>query len=215
MSNPKKALVARVSIGPDVATNAALIERGGKVGTLAPTTAQYQNNAAFKATIDDFVTSTKTLDASQTKVSNLEAQLAQARADRDQAQLAAEDAHGAAAKAVEKVSVTPADVQSYGFASLDVVKTGLVLPVGILASYNHTTKMIDVRVKYPPGVHGKRCILEISPDPVGPTTYRRLDGDGLRRALTGFAPGTYWLHAATSAAGGRSDWFGPVSVIVS
>jgi hypothetical protein len=215
MSKPRKAQAARVSIGPDTATYQALIDRGGKVGTLAPSTATYQSNTAFKGTIDDFVTSTKTLDTSQTKVSNLEAQLAQARADRDQAQLAAEDAHGAAAKAVEKVSVTPADVQSYGFASLDVVKTGLVLPVAILVAFNHTTKTIDVRVKYPPGIHGKRCILEISPDPVGPTTYHRLDGDGLRRALTGFAPGTYWIHAATSAAGGRSDWFGPVAVIVS
>jgi outer membrane murein-binding lipoprotein Lpp len=214
MSKPKKALISRVSIGPDVATQQTLIERGGKVGTLAPNTAQYQSNPGFKTTIDEFVTSTQKLDASQTKVSNLEAQLAQARADRDQAQLDAEDAHGAAAKAVEKVSVTPADVQSYGFASLDVVKTGLILPVGILASYNHTTKTIHVHVKYPAGIHGKRCILEISPDPAGPTTYHRVDGDGIRRALTGFMPGTYWLHAATSAAGGRSDWFGPVSVIV-
>jgi len=215
MSNPKKALVARVAIGPDVATDQTLVDRGGVVGTMAVLTTLYTSNAAFKATIDDFVTSTKTLATSQAKVTTLEAQLAQARGDRDQAHLAAEGAHGAAAKAVEKVSVTPADVQSYGFLSLDIVKTGLVLPAGILATYNHTTKTIEVRVKYPPGIHGKRCILEISPDPVGPTTYHRLDGDGLRRALTGYAPGTYWIHAATSSAGGRSDWFGPIAVIVS
>ena len=215
MSNPKKALVARVAIGPDVATDQALVDRGGVVGTMAILTAFYLSNAAFKSTIDDFVTSTKTLATSQTKVTTLEAQLTQARGDRDQAHIAADGAHGAAVKAVEKASVTPADVQSYGFLSLDIVKTGLVLPVGILATYNHTTKTIDVRVKYPPGIHGKRCILEISADPVGPSTYRRLDGDGMRRSLAGYAPGTYWIHAATSSSAGRSDWFGPVAVIVS
>ena len=110
--------------------------------------------------------------------------------------------------------MTPSDVQSYGFLSLDIVKTGLILPVGILATWNHTKKTIDVHVKYPPGVK-KRCILEISADPVGPSTYRRVDGDGTRRSLAGYAPGTYWIHAATSSSAGRSDWFGPVSVIVS
>jgi hypothetical protein len=215
MSNPKKALVARVAIGPDVASDQALVDRGEVVGTMAVLTALYTSNAAFKATIDDFVTAAKDLDTKQTKVATLEAQLAQARGDRDQAHIDAESAHGAAAKAVEKVSVTPADVQSYGFADLDIVKTGLIVPAGVQATYDHATKTIEVRVKYPPGVHGKRCILEISTDPIGASTYHRLDGDGLRRALTGYAPGTYWIHAATSGAGGRSDWFGPVAVIVS
>jgi hypothetical protein len=214
MSNPKKALVARVAIGPDVVSDQTLVERGGVVSTMAVATVQYSANGGFKVTIDEFVTSAKDLGTAQTKVSNLEAQLALARGDRDQKNITALAAHGAAVKAVEKVSVSPADVQSYGFLSLDIVKTGLVLPSGILATYDHKTKTIHVLVKYPAGIHGKRCILEISTDPVGAGTYRPLDGDGRRRALTGYAPGTYWIHAATTSSAGRSDWFGPVAVIV-
>ena len=178
MSNPKKALVARVAIGPDVATDQSLVERGGVVGTMAIVTVQYTTNGGFKATIDDFVTSTKDLATSQTKVTTLEAQLASARGDRDQKHIAALAAHGAAVKAVEKVSVAPADVQSYGFLSLDIVKTGLVLPVGILASYNHKTKEIDVLVKYPArhprqAVHPRDQPRSRRPDHLPPPRRRR------------------------------------------
>jgi len=215
MSVPKKSELARVAIGPDVATEQALVERGQVVSTMAIITALYLSNSAFKAVIDDFIASATALSASQTKVTNLEAQLTQARGDRDQAHIVALAAHGAAVKQVERVSKTPADVKSYGFVHLEIVKLGTIAPVAIVAAVNHKTKLLDIHVKYPPGVRGQRCIIEISTDPIGATTYHRLDGDGVKRALSGYAPGTYWIRAATSVAEGRSDWFGPVSVIVS
>jgi hypothetical protein len=32
--------------------------------------------------------------------------------------------------------------------------------------------------------------------------------------LKALVPGTYWVHAATSLSDGRSDWFGPVAVVI-
>jgi hypothetical protein len=62
---------------------------------------------------------------------------------------------------------------------------------------------------------GKRqCAIEISPDPAGPATFKRLDGTGMTRALQGHAAGTWWVRAATLRAKEQSDWFGPVAVIV-
>ncbi len=106
------------------------------------------------------------------------------------------------------MSVAPADVQSYGFLSLDIVKTGLILLSGILATYNHKTKAIDVLVKYPAGIRAQAVHPrdQHRSHRLGASTYRRLDGDGRRRALTGYAPGTYFrLHAATPSSAGRSD----------
>jgi hypothetical protein len=210
----KKSANPRVAIGADVASDQALAERAQVVGTMAVVTALYTSNAAFKAVIDDFVASGAALAAAQAKVTNLEAQLAQARGDRDQQRVVALDAHGAAVKGVERHSTTVAAIQSYGFAQLEIVKEGAVVPTGILAEYDPKKKVINVHVKFPPGKRQHRCAVEISTDPVGPATWHRLDGDGVKRALTGYAPGTYWIHAATSVAAGRSDWFGPVSVIV-
>jgi hypothetical protein len=86
--------------------------------------------------------------------------------------------------------------------------------VGLLAAYDPKKKVIDLHVKFPPSKRQRRCVIEISTDPIGAATWHRLDGDGAKRTLAGYAPGTYWLRAASSVAAGRSDWFGPVSVIV-
>ena len=160
--------------------------------------------------------STKTLDTSQTKVSNLEAQLAQARGDRDQAYLAAEDAHGAAAKAVEKVSVTPADVQSYGFdVEFDVVKTGARPaggdPGGVQPHDEDDSTSARRATRLASTGSGASWRSAPIPSARPPTTASTATASGARSP--GFAPGTYWIHAATSVAGGRSDWFGPVAVI--
>jgi hypothetical protein len=214
LSNPKKADHGRVAIGSDVASSSSLVERAQVVGAAAPKTPEYTGNPTFKSVIDDFVTSGQNLDTAEKKVTQLESALTQARADRDQARFAAEDCHGAAVKQVERVSKNAADVASYGFVHLEIVKNGAVVPSGILAAFDLKKRVIDVHVKYPPGIRGRRVILEISTDPIGPSTYHRLDGDGVRRSLDGYAPGTYWIRAATSVAGGRSDWCGPVHVVV-
>jgi hypothetical protein len=114
---------------------------------------------------------------------------------------------------VEKNSPTPAVLQSYGFLSLEVVKLGAVVPTGIAWSFDHATGLLHIHVQY--ATKGRHtCIVEISPDPIGPTTYHRLDGHGVKRAVPGYGTGTYWVHAATSIADGRSDWFGPVAVVI-
>jgi hypothetical protein len=59
-----------------------------------------------------------------------------------------------------------------------------------------------------------KCVIELSPDPVTPTSWVRLEGNGLRRALSGYAEGMWWIRAATSVATEQSDWFGPVAIVV-
>ncbi len=69
-----------------------------------------------------------------------------------------------------------------------------------------------VHVKW--AVGPERCAIEISPEPVGDATWAQVEGNGCRRALAGYAPGTYWVRAASVRSTGKSAWCGPVAVIV-
>jgi hypothetical protein len=213
MSNkPKDTVQPRVDVGADSKNNASLSARAKVVGEMATTTPLYQGNIVFKAAVDDFVVSGITLASSDTKVLNLEAALVQGRADRDVARTNCRDCHAVCVAQVEKNSPTGADLVKYGFAQLEVVKAGSVLPTAILWKLDHATGLMLLHVKFPG--RARKCIVEISPDPIGPTTWHRLDGHGATRTVTGFPPGTYWAHAATSLSDGRSEWFGPVPLII-
>src|SRR5689334_7561025 len=96
----KKGEHARLSIGSDTESDEALIKRAKVVGDMAPKTAEYANDQAFKNLIDALVADGLKLDAAVKKVTALEAELAEARKDRDQQRFATEDSHGAAAKQV-------------------------------------------------------------------------------------------------------------------
>ena len=192
---------------------AALVARAQLVGTMATTTALYQANVAFKNEVDAFVAAGVSLQTADTKVSNLEAALTQARGDRDTTRQTCKNCYDVVVSQVEKNSPTPAALQSYGFLHQEVVKLGAVIPSGILWTFDHKTGLLNLHVQYA-GKGPRQCVIEISPDPIGAATYRRLDGHGVKRAVPGLAAGTYWVHAATSSADGRSDWFGPVAVVI-
>jgi hypothetical protein len=209
----QKILHPRVSIGADTASPKGLIDRAATVGTMAPLAPFYKTDATFKVVLDDFIASGVDYAAADKKVSDIEAQLTQARNDRELARKACQDCHGAAVKQVEKHSITAADVTSSGFLFLDVQRVGLVPPSEILAKYDPGKRLLNLRVKHPVRSNA-RCVIEISPDPVTPTSWIRLEGNGMRRALSGYADGTWWVRAATSGAAEQSDWFGPVAVVV-
>jgi hypothetical protein len=211
MASAKK---ARVNMGGDVASDKELTDRAEVVGTMAILTALYATSAAFKAAIDEFAAAGLALLAAESKINKLEGALIQARSDRDASRVVCKTRHATAAKQVEANSVTEADVEAYGFVYLDIVKQGLVPPSAIVAAQDPKTHALNVHVQYAGKGGRRRVMIEISPDPVTATSYHRLDGDGVKRALTGYAPGMYWLHAATTTADGRSDWFGPIAVVL-
>jgi len=209
---PKDTQQPRADIGADTKSNASLANRAKVVGEMATTTPLYQSNTVFKAAVDDFVAAGITLAGSDGKVLNLEAALVQARADRDVARTDCRDCHAVCVAQVEKNSPTGADLVKYGFAQLEIIKVGSVMPISILWKLDHNTGLMLLHVKFPG--RARKCVVEISPDPIGPATWHRLDGHGATRTVTGFPPGTYWAHAATSLSDGRSDWFGPVPIVI-
>jgi hypothetical protein len=203
----------RIARGADTASLGTLSERASTVGANAPTSPLYTGTT--KSLIDEFVASGVAAVAAEAKLSQLEQQVVQARNTRDGAVQTCNNAYTAACTQVEKVAVTPADVASCGFVFLDIVKEGLVLPSAILTKVDPKTGDILLHVQWAGKTKRTHmCIVEISPTPVGPSTYVRLEGFGVKRTVPGYAAGTYAVHAATANAQGRSDWFGPVAVIV-
>jgi hypothetical protein len=58
------------------------------------------------------------------------------------------------------------------------------------------------------------CFVEISTNPEDPAAWRRLPGVGAVHVLTDYAPGTYWVRAASARANEQSRFTEAVSVIV-
>jgi len=204
---------AHVDFGVDKVDDAARETRWKVVGDMAPKTPLYQADAGFHQVIDDYTKAGAKFVAANALIATKEAELDQARSDRDEARKVVDKCHGAAAKQVELHSVTPADLQSYGFVWLDKVTLGLVIPSKIDLRYDLLQALLHVHVKWStPGTH--RCVIEISPTPGDPASWVRLDGTGVKRALTGYAPGTWYLRAATAQAQEHSKWAGPFAVVV-
>src|SRR5262249_31140616 len=148
MSHKKKTQGARADVGADTINSKALSDRAEVVGTMAPQTLVYQQTPVLKLAIDEYVASGVALVAAETKVSNLDAALVQARNDRDPAHTVCRNCHAAAVKQVEKHSPTATELTSFGFKELEVVKLGSAMPTGILWSYDHKTGLLHLHVKY-------------------------------------------------------------------
>jgi hypothetical protein len=54
----------------------------------------------------------------------------------------------------------------------------------------------------------------VSTDPTNPSSWQRLEGDGVQRTIASPTPGTHWVRAAMSRAKQQSAFFGPVPVVV-
>jgi hypothetical protein len=201
-----------VDIGADKISVKTRSVRAGVVGKMAPATSLYQADAFFKDTVDKLVQSGLDLDDAEAQVTQLEAALIKARSTRDVRRNAYDKAHGLCATHVETHSTKAEDVHGFGFAVLAKAAQAFGPPVNIEAKYDASKDVLRIRVIYTSGQH--QCAIEISPDPVAPGSYTRLDGTGVTQALSGYAPGTYWVRAATVRSKDRSDWFGPVAVVV-
>jgi hypothetical protein len=187
------------------------VARVSKYGTWFRGTRR-KTDAAFKDAVDKLIQSGLDLDAAEVQVTQLEAALIKAKSSRDARRNAYDKAYGLCSTNVENYSTKPEDVHGFGFAVLTRTAQAFGPPVNIEAKYDAAKEVLRIRVLYTSGQH--QCAIEISPDPASPESYTRLDGTGVIQTLSGYAPGTWWVRAATLRSKGRSEWFGPVAVVV-
>jgi hypothetical protein len=180
---------------------------------MATTLPEYGSDPVFKGTIDDVVAAGTQLAAAVAEVTTFKAGLANARGSRDTTRFLFDKAYYTAVNQVERYATKAPDLVAAGFLALDVATAALAGPSSIEVAFDPKAETIDIHVRYPKGVKD-RCVIAISPDPVGPATYVELLGHGRKQHLGGYAPGTWWVRACSVRAKARSAWVGPVSVIV-
>jgi hypothetical protein len=202
----------RVDVGADKISDKTRSDRAEVVRSMATATPLYKNDASFKDAVDKLIQAGLDLDGAEAQVTQLEAALIKAKSSRDARRNAYDKAYGLCSTSVENYSAKPEDVHGFGFAVLTRTAQAFGPPLNIDARHDAARDVLRVRVLYASGQH--QCAVEISADPATPGSYTRLDGTGVLQVLSGYGPGTWWIRAATLRAKGRSEWFGPVPVVV-
>jgi hypothetical protein len=165
-----------------------------------------------KDACNDVIAEGVKLAAAEATVNNALATLANAREERDSALVRFDNALNALVSDVEKHATKPAEVTSLALTVFERQSYALEAPSGLTVRFDAAKNVIRVLVELPPGAAS--CLLEVSTDPTAPGSWKRVTGDGARRALAGYAPGTYWFRASSVRANDESEATTPVSVMV-
>ena len=181
------------------------------VGQMAPTGDVFKNHPDFKGICDSVVLSGIALDGSCKNVASIKKMLEDAKTDQEQKRVEFDKSYAIFAAFLERYAKKESDVTGAGGKVGTRTYHGLELPTNLEARYDPKKKVIRAHVILPEGM--RACRLEIASAAEGP--YKEVVGVAARRTLSGYAAGTYWLKAATLKGEEQSEFFGPVSVIVS
>jgi hypothetical protein len=185
---------------------------GNVMGKKAPTSTFVQSQPALQSSSSAVITSGQNLSDAVTNANTARAAYRTALANLKKCTDDFDSSYDLCVSHAEFYAKTPADLEDIGFTSRTRQKYAFVAPNGVVASSIAGTSVIDVEVDEPPGM--RTCVVEISPEPMSPSSWVRTDGTGVRRSVSGFAPGTYWVRAANVRANSKSAYTTPVPVVV-
>src|SRR5262249_36993539 len=144
----------------------------------------YTSDPAFKAMADGYIALGTAFMGDHDKVKTADLVASQARSTRDNGRISLDGAYDTLVTGVMGRALTLEDIHACGFGtvSVEVVSQTIALPSDIQLRYDPKALAILVHVKWATkGRH--QCILEISPDPIGPATWKRLDTSGVKVKL--------------------------------
>lgn len=211
MGNPTSTIY--ISVWPDKESDQARNDRVKLISSMAKATALYQNDKVFQSAVDTLITLDGSLILANDDVKTAVQVLLKARAARRAARNAWDRAYAVCTAQVEQRSLTAEDVKTYGFLTLEKSNEGLVLPSEIKVTYDPTTELVHVHVKYA-GAGRHACAIEMCGNPPTAAGYQLLDGHGVKRDIKSPGTGIWWFRAATLRATEKSSFFGPVSLII-
>jgi hypothetical protein len=187
-------------------------ERAEVIGTNGPSSPIWKANEVLQDMGLKLVAVGVSLKAAQAAVNSIESQLDVAHGVRDTRTFAFDTAYELYATSVEASSNTAEDAAGLGITVRTRTAYTLTMPLEVQARFDPRKSLIRIHVKRAPGM--RTCIIEISTDPADPAGWRRLPGVGAVQALSGYAPGTYWVRAANTRASAQSEFTTPVAVFV-
>ncbi|MFT3766783.1 MAG: hypothetical protein QM820_14900 [Minicystis sp.] len=202
----------RINVGADKETPKTRSNRAKGIGATAPSSPIYQSQPEVKSACDTVVTLGAEIVAREEAVQAAELLLIKERSARDAKVVEYDAAYDVCTSLIEKHAKKPEDVQGLGLGVLDRASYGMAPPIGVRARFDAAKNVISIRVELAPGM--RTCVTEISATASEPRTWKRLPGVGSRPTLSGYAPGTYWIRAASTRANEESEFTTPVAVIV-
>jgi len=211
-SNQSPAPGVRIVTGGDKANEASRIERGVKIGTMAPQSSIYTGNADLKIAADAVSQSTSTLKTAVDASVSADAVARKARAAVGTAVSAWDTSYDYFVATATKHCVTPEDCASLGTEPGGVTHNVLAVPLGVDVKQDFKKNLLRIHVHRPPGM--TVFDVEISPDPVTPTSWKVLDGSGALWAIPLPGKGTWWVRAASRTARAKSDYTTPVPIVL-
>jgi hypothetical protein len=185
---------------------------GSVITANAPTSPILQANQDVKTAQANLAAASAKLDTQDGQVGALENELTTARATLANTVVDWDSFYDVFVTVARLYCKTAEDATSLGLAAVGLTIHALAVPLGVTVKWDPKTGLIRIHVHRAPGLRSVR--LQISPDPVTAASWKDLPGDGATAALSGYAPGTWWVRAASAKAREVSDWTTPVSVIV-
>jgi hypothetical protein len=172
----------------------------------------WQQYVTIQAAGNDLVIAGTDLSAADLAYVNAQIVLDNARTTVDTKTVAWNVAFEAYASLAEKYSLKPEDLTSLALSPLTRSVYALLPPIGVELKYEVKLNVLRVHVIMPTGMDAAE--VEMSPDPVTPTSWKRLVGHGLVREVASPAPGTWWFHAATARASEQSAFTQAYSILI-
>ncbi len=195
---------ARVKMGSVKSSLKSRIDAWTVLAHKAPTSPLYTSNKPLKTLADDAIAKGQEVVDSNTKILQMEADLAHERASREEKALAFDLAYTSLASAAETATKDEADLMALGLDVRDDRRLPLAPPEKVEVSSMPGTGVIEVAIL---GFDGQGSfVVEVSPDPATDASFARVAGTGAKRQVKGLAPGLYWVRVALQKAKDQSAW---------
>jgi hypothetical protein len=182
------------------------------VKSTAPNSAQWMADPVLQTAGTALIQAGVDLSAGEKLVQALKSQVDSAEKGVVTLKIAWDEHFNVFAGRAELNAVKPEDITNLGLTLLEESSYKLAPAISVAVRYDILTKHIRILVHKPPGNFG--CRIEISPNPIAPGSFQALKGLGARRALSGYAPGGYWVQATMIDMEDESETSPPVFVTV-
>lgn len=199
------------AITPDKKTAATRVTRGTSITNQAKTSALYQV-PEVKMGVDSVIQDTATLKVMMDNYTNAQAALLKAKTALGAAIIKWDGSYDLLITAGLRNCTDDNDGAGLALPVQGRTKNPFAMPIGVDATFNPKLDYLRIYVQRAPGMD--TVAVEVSQEPVTPTSWKELDGNGAIHIIPHPAPGTLWVRAATRTSRAKSDFTTPVSVIV-
>jgi hypothetical protein len=201
----------KFEVGPDMVSVDTRVVRGVQIGSQS-SKSPLANDPKLKPALDALIQDTSDLKADVDEYNAAQAAFQKARAALTAGIGAWDGSYRILVAAAEKHCATADEGAGLGLVVRGKTKHPLSPPVAVELSYDVVKALLRVRVTRAPGM--RVVSVELSPDPISPSSWVELPGNGALHEVKSPAPGLWWARAASRTAKAKSDFTAPVSVVV-